>query len=156
MKAISPLIASVLLIAFTITIANIIANFYTGFLNTQQTSSGEKTAATLNCAYATIKINSASYNGTGSTLRMRLTNEDKSTQDLALTNITFSVIKQDGSSSVYAATCKCADESLSPGGTKFYSAQIAGGCNITSVFVSASCSNAMDSVYSTGIDFTGC
>lgn len=154
-KAISPLIATVLLIAFTITIANIIAVFYTGFLNSQQTSSSEKSKTTLNCAWSALKINSAAYNGTSGALRMRVTNEDKSTNDFALTNITFSVIKQD-SSAVYPATCNCADESLLPGDTKFYSAQVAGGCNITSIYVSANCQNAKDSITSSGIDFTNC
>ncbi len=156
MKAISPLIATVLLIAFTITIATLISNFYTGFLSAQQSSSSEKTTATLNCAYAILKINSASYNGTSAALRIRLTNEDKSTQDMALTNITFSVIKQDGTSAFYAAACGCADESLYPGETKFYAASITGGCNITSVFVTTSCASAKDSVSSAGMDFTGC
>ncbi len=156
-KAISPLIATVLLIAFTVTIATLVQNFNTGFISTQQTSTTDKATATLNCAYSKLKINSASYNSTSSILKIRMTNEDQSTQDSALTNITFSVIKQDGSSGIYGTTCNCADEALYPGDTKFYSnASVTGGCNITSVYVSSVCTNAKDSITSSGIDFSGC
>lgn len=156
-KGVSPLIATVLLIAFTITIAGLIMSFFLGFLGTQQTSTTEKSTTALNCAYGKLRINSASYNGTSAALKIRVTNEDQSTQDQSLRNITFSVITQDGSTNIYGATCNCQDQSLGPGETKFYSnASVTGGCNITAVYVSSSCSNAKDSIASSGIDFTGC
>lgn len=156
-KGISPLIATVLLIAFTITIAGLIMSFFLGFLGTQQTSTTEKSTIAMKCAYGKLKINSASYNGTSALLKIRITNEDQSTQDQSLNNITFSAITQDGSTNIYGATCNCADEALYPGETKFYSnSSVAGGCNITAVYVSSSCSNAKDSITSSSIDFSGC
>lgn len=156
-KAISPLIATVLLIAFTMTIAVIVQNFFTGFFSTQQSTTTDKATTTLNCAYAKLKINSMSYNGTSTTLKTRITNENQNSKDSALMNVTFSIIAQDGSSSVYGATCNCADESLYPGETKVYSnASVAGGCNITAVYVSSNCGYAKDTAASSAIDFSGC
>lgn len=156
-KAISPLIATVLLIAFTMTVAVLVQNFFTGFFSTQQSSTTEKATASLNCAYAKLKINSISYNGTSTMLKTRITNENQNSKDSALANITFSLIMRDGTSTSYGASCNCADESLYPGDTKVYSnASVTGGCNITAVYVSSSCSNAKDSVTSSGIDFSGC
>lgn len=156
-KAISPLIATVLLIAFTMTIAVLVQNFFTGFFSTQQSSTTDKATTTLNCAYAKIRINSISYNGTSTTLKTRITNENQNSKDSALANITFSLIMQDGSSSSYGASCNCADESLYPGDTKIYAnVSVAGGCNITAVYVSSSCANARDTATASGIDFSGC
>ncbi len=152
-KAISPLIATVLLIAFTMTIAGLILSFSTGFVGTQQASTSDKSAAALNCAYR-LRINSASYNGTSATLKIRVTNEDQSSP---ITNITFSVINQGGSSSVYNTAQGNGAGKLNPGETDFFSnASVPGGCNITAVYVSSSCPNARDSVSSSGIDFSGC
>lgn len=156
-KAISPLIATVLLIAFTMTIAVLIQNFFTGFFSAQQSSTTDKSTATLNCAYARLKINSISYNGTSTTLKTRITNENQNSKDGALANITFSVIMRDGSSNAYGASCNCADESLYPGDTKIYSnVSVAGGCNITSVYVSSNCPNARDTAAASDIGFSGC
>jgi len=156
-KAISPLIATVLLIAFTMTIAVLIQNFFTGFFSTQQSSTTEKSTATLNCAYAKLKINSISYNGTSTTLKARITNENQNSKDSALMNITFSIITQDGASSSYGASCNCADELLYPGDTKVYSnISVANGCNITSVYVSSNCANAKDTAAASDIGFSGC
>ncbi len=154
-KAISPLIATVLLIAFTITIASLISNFYTTFVSTQQASGTEKTMATLNCAYSKLKINSMSYNGTSNILKTRITNDGA--QDSALANITFSVIMRDGSSSIYNTASGGSDTILYTGETDYYSnASVIGGCNITAVYVSSDCPNAKESITSSGIDFTGC
>ncbi len=155
-KAISPLIATVLLIAFVITIAALIQNFNVSLVGSQLTSATGKSAAALDCAYSKIKIESASYNATSSLLKSRVTNNNQNSRDSALTNITFSAIMRDGSSGVFGTTCNCGDESLAPGETKFFSAAISGGCNITALYVSSSCSNAMDSVSSQSIDFSGC
>ncbi len=156
-KAISPLIATVLLIAFTITIAGMIMNFNSGFVGSQLTSTTDKSAATMKCAYGKLRINSMSFNGTSSMLKARISNEDQSTSDSPLTNITFSVITADGSTNIYGASCGCSDEALAPGDTKFYTnTSVTAGCNITAVYVSSSCTNARDSVAAAGIDFTGC
>jgi flagellin-like protein len=156
-KAISPLIATVLLIAFVITIAALIQNFNVGLVGSQLTSATDKSTTAINCAYGKIKIESASYNATASLLKLRVTNNNQNSRDSALTNITFSAIMNDGSSNVFATTCNCAGESLAPGETKFFSnGSVSGGCNITSLYVSSSCPNARDSIISSGIDFTGC
>ncbi len=156
-KAISPLIATVLLIAFTITIAGMIMSFNTGFVGNQLTSTTDKSTKAMNCAYGKLRINSMSFNGTSGALKARVTNEDQSTSDAPLTNITFSVITQDGSTSIYSASCSCSDEALASGDTKFYTnSSVTGGCNITAVYVSSSCTNAKDSITVSGIDFTGC
>jgi len=156
-KAISPLIATVLLIAFTMTIAVLVQNFFTGFFSAQQSSTTEKATATLNCAYAKLKINSISYNGTSAALKARITNENQNSKDSALANITFSVIMQDGSSSSYNTASGDSNPTLFPGETDFYfNTSVTGGCNITAVYVSSNCPNARDTATASGINFSGC
>jgi len=81
-KGLSPLIAAVILIAATMTIAGVIAFWTTGFVRTRLTEAETITGGT-ECFGAEFELHSGSYDG--STLRLILDN--KKSVDLYLTNI---------------------------------------------------------------------
>ncbi len=151
-KAISPLIATVLLIAFTITIATILASWMTGFTTTQTETAGGKAREEIACAYGSLAIKSMKYNNSENKLYGEIENE---MGDTDLSNITFSVILANSSSYGYSVTCNCDDETLHAAETKIYSnSSVADGCSIRKVIVSSNCRNAKDETDK--IDFYGC
>ena len=90
-KAISPLIAAVLLIAFTMAIAGILVSWMTGFTKTETNYVGDKADNQIVCTYAGLdaKKNDVSYNfsGSSSTVNVSVLNSG----DQALYNFTFLV-----------------------------------------------------------------
>jgi flagellin-like protein len=81
-KGISPLVATVILIAATMSIAGILAYWTTGFIKTRLTEAESITGGT-KCFGAEFELRSGSYDG--STLHLILDN--KKTVDLLLTNL---------------------------------------------------------------------
>jgi flagellin-like protein len=73
MKAVSPLVAAVLLIAVTMTIAGILAYWGAGFVR-MQTASWENSTVAGNCNFADFKIYSCRYNDTSSKITLNLEN----------------------------------------------------------------------------------
>lgn len=153
-KAISPLIASVLLIAFTITVATIIASWVTTFTTGQTELTEEKAKQRITCAFGSLNIEEAKYNNTETKLFLRIENTQG---DMDLSNITFNVIMKNASTFFYHTTCNCNDETLRSAEIKIYSnSSVADGCNIDMVRVSTNCPDAYDDVYSSQITFSGC
>jgi len=72
-KGISPLVASVLLIAATMSIAGILAYWASSFARTQ-TEAFQNQSITNECNYADFKIYSCKYNSTSHTISMTLEN----------------------------------------------------------------------------------
>jgi flagellin-like protein len=81
-KGISPLVASVLLIAATMSIAGILAYWASSFVS-KQTETFENQTVTSECNYADFKIYSCSYNSSSRRLIMILEN----TRDVTLKNL---------------------------------------------------------------------
>jgi flagellin-like protein len=81
-KGISPLVASVLLIAATMSIAGILAYWASSFVS-KQTETFENQTVTSECNYADFKIYSCSYNSSSRRLTMILEN----TRDVTLKNL---------------------------------------------------------------------
>ncbi len=77
-KAISPLIAAVLLIAFTMAVAGILVSWMTGFTKTETTYVGDKSDNQIVCTYALMDATKSdvSYNfsGTSSTINVTVLN----------------------------------------------------------------------------------
>ncbi len=153
-KGISPLIATVLLIAFTITIATLLASWMTGFTTTQTETTGTTADAEIKCAYGSITIKSMKYNNSDTKLYAEIENN---AGDVDLSNITFSIILANSSTYTYSTTCNCNDETLRAAETKIYSnSSVVGGCNIDKVYVTSNCRNAYDVINSNKIDFYNC
>ncbi len=60
-KGLSPLIATVLLIAFTVAVAGIVSAWITGFTKTSTTTVGDTATTELICSYGHISLSSMSY-----------------------------------------------------------------------------------------------
>lgn len=153
-KAISPLIATVLLIAFTMTVATILANWVTTFTKGQTEEVGEKSTVRIKCSFGSLDIDTAKYNNTNTRLVVVLKNM---AGDTDLQNVTFNIILQNSSSYTYPASCNCGDEILYRGETKAYSnSSIQEGCNIAKLVVTTNCADAKDEISSSKIDFSAC
>jgi flagellin-like protein len=85
-KAISPLVATVLLIAITMTLAGIVAFWGSSFVRTSLPTENQ-TQTLQACTGGSIRLISSSYNSTSNTFSMTIYNDG--TQKLTLTNITF-------------------------------------------------------------------
>ena len=85
-KGISPLVATVLLIAVTMTLAGIIAFWGSSFVRTSLPTENQ-TQALQACTGGSIKLISSNYNSSANTLSLTIYNDG--VQKLTLTNITF-------------------------------------------------------------------
>jgi flagellin-like protein len=86
LKGISPLVATVLLIAITMTLAGIVAFWGSSFVRTSLPSENQ-TQTLQACTGGSIKLISSSYNSTTGIFSMTIYNDGP--QRLTLTNITF-------------------------------------------------------------------
>ena len=86
LKGISPLVATVLLIAITMTLAGIVAFWGSSFVRTTLPTENQ-TQTMQACVGGSIKLISQSYNSTTNALSLTFYNDG--TQKLTLTNITF-------------------------------------------------------------------
>lgn len=155
-KAISPLIATVILIAFTMTIGSILASWATSFMQGQTAATETKATARIKCAYGDLHIERAVYNHTATKLSVWVENQ-AGTQDTVLSNITFSAIMKNASTFVYAVACSCASLDLSPAETKVYfNSSITDGCNIDYLRVSSNCPDAYEQIAGAQIEMSGC
>lgn len=91
-KAISPLIATVLLIAFTMAVAAILTSWVTGFTKAQTGYVGEKAEKQIKCTYATFKVQKSDvvYNFSATTTKINVTVFNDGGEDLY--NFTFTMI----------------------------------------------------------------
>jgi len=85
-KGISPLVATVLLIAITMTLAGIVAFWGSSFVRTSLPSENQ-TQAIQACAGGSIKLISSNYNSSTNTLSLTIYNDG--VEKLIITNITF-------------------------------------------------------------------
>ncbi len=65
-KGLSPLIATVLLIAFTIAVAGLVSNFLIGFSETQTEETTDRASQDISCAYSGLFIREAEYTNANS------------------------------------------------------------------------------------------
>lgn len=118
MKAISPLIATVLLIAFTVAVGGILSLWLTTFTKSQTTIVGQRSETDLQCSYGAISISDLKYSSGGRTLSGRIEN----TRIISLGNITLQIIWANSSLTKYnlclvnnvANNCSSANLSLVP------------------------------------------
>lgn len=109
MKGVSPLIATVLLISFTMAIAIILSNWVLDYSKTQTATLGERGSKQIACSGAWLDGSDAIYNTTLKKLSIDVQNKG----NVALGNLKLIVIFTNGSSSIY--NIYPANLSLSPG-----------------------------------------
>jgi len=94
MKGINPLIATVLLIAFTVAIAGIVSIWATSFTSTSIKITENQSLQRLNCAYGSIALSDVNFCSTRNELSGRLTN----TGLIDLSEITLQQVYSNGTS----------------------------------------------------------
>lgn len=93
MKGISPLIATVLLIAFTVAVAGIVSLWVTSFAKTATQQTENKSLTQITCAYGAISLSDVNFCGTRGEVSGRLSNKGQ----IALNSIRVQVIYANGS-----------------------------------------------------------
>ncbi len=137
-KAISPLIASVLLIAFTMAIAAILTSWVTGFTKTQTGFVGEKAEKQVKCTYATFKVQKSDvvYNFSATTTKINVTVYNDGSEDLY--NFTFTMITDKNTNpKVYSyipTNQKTASDPLKPANTIVFNGNTTSGPISTETF----------------------
>jgi len=131
-KGISPLIAEVLLIGFTVTVASIVILWVTGFTRTSTKTISSQAETQLACTYGGIDFyGTVTYNSTSQTLFGYL----KNTGNVPLGNINFQIVYDNGT-----IDSRFLDVALIPTNiTSFYFTDISS--NIDLIHVSTNCTN---------------
>jgi flagellin-like protein len=106
MKGISPLVATVLLIAVTMTIAGMLAYWASSFVKTQ-TQQFENQTLTTECRFAEFRFYTCSYNSTSQTMSFILENF----RSVGLKNLVAYLVYQNGTIANYSLNADL------PGGT---------------------------------------
>lgn len=92
MKGVSPLIATILLIAFTISVAGIMSIWLTGFARTSSEIIGKESSTQLICSYGGIALSNLKFSNN------RLSGSVENTRTIALGNITIQILYTNASS----------------------------------------------------------
>ena len=149
MKGISPLIASVLLIAFTVAVAGILSTWITGFTR-QSTETVESESTTqLTCTYGGISLSGLKFNTTSNALTGQITN----TGTIGLGNIKLQVVYTNKTTmtsvlcQIRSSALNCSDTSTSnitmtPGQVLSFS--ITGSSSYEYIYATTNCSSVRD------------
>jgi flagellin-like protein len=119
MKGISPLIATVLLIAFTVAVAGMVSIWITGFTKTTTTITQTQSLQRINCTYGSIVLSDMNYCGSTAYLSGKISNNGL----IDLDGITLQEIYTNGSSPTQplclagsvVLNCTVANLTVSPG-----------------------------------------
>lgn len=149
-KGISPLIATVLLIAFTVAIGGLISVWLTSFTRTQTSAVGSQASTSITCSNGNIALSSVCYGN--SYLAALLTN----TGSISLGNLSLTITFQNATttqkiylqslgSSVNGTPSCCGNLSLGPSEITSFNVTI-GGSNYDTIRVVSNCSGVIASV----------
>ncbi len=141
MKGISPLIASVLLIAFTVSIATIILGWFSGFVKTTTENVSSSTEQTMGCSVAGISIEHIYLNVSGSNASVVV----KNTGYKDFSNVSALIVSKSG------ATCSGSINSLKKGmvGTLSFNCASITSCDVFDrAIVTTECGGVSDTVTS--------
>lgn len=144
MKGISPLIASVLLIAFTIAVAGILSGWFTSFTKTATETVGGEATERLACSYGGIAILNLKYG----TTTYNISGNIENTGDIDLGDIDIQIIYTNGSDLKHDTNYE-----LSPREIKIFNLS-AGTTNlndIDAIRVKTNCSQVYDTATSSDI-----
>lgn len=138
MKGVSPLIATILLIAFTLSVAGIVSIWLTGFARTSTETVGKESSTQLICSYGGIALSSLKFSNN------RLSGSIENTRTIILGNITIQVLYTNASSQTEKLYV-----SLTP--REKYSFNISISNNYDKIRVITNCSSVYDEVGSSEV-----
>jgi len=150
MKGVSPLIATVLLIAFTVAIGGLISVWLTGFTRTQTESVGSQASTSITCSNGGLSLFSVSY------CNPYLTGKITNTGTVSLGNISLTITFSNASTTqkrylqllgytVNLTSACCGNVSLYPSELISFNGTI-GGSNYDTIRVVSNCSGVVASV----------
>jgi len=154
-KGISPMVATVLLIAFTVAVAGIVSIWITGFTTTSTEGVGEHSEIELYCAYGGISVSSLSYCNSNSYLSGIVEN----TNLVDIGNITIQITFQNATQTQKIYLCKngsacmglgASNMSLTPRELATFNVTI-DGSNYDKIHVYTNCSNVYDDALSSDV-----
>lgn len=146
-KGISPLVATVLLIAFVVAVAGVIAAWSTTFAKEQTSLVGEQASLAVNCQYGKVNMKSLKFASASSTLGGIIENNGQ----ISLGSMSLSVVYQNSTSEAIklcnssgrAVSCSAANLSLSASDLMVFNVSV--GSNYDSIKLSTNCTSASDS-----------
>jgi len=151
MKGISPLIATVLLIAFTVATAGLLSSWLMSFTKTSSETVTQQSTTQLVCSYGGIGLSSLKYSNN------RMNGTIENTQTISLGNITVQIIYTNQSTITsklclvgsVANSCDVANISISPRESVSFS--IPASSAYQTIRVYTNCSNVYDSAASSDV-----
>jgi flagellin-like protein len=154
MKGISPLIATVLLIAFTVAVGGILSVWLTTFSRTSVDIIGSQSSTQLTCSYSGISLDTMKYSA-----GQYLSGNVRNTGLIGLGNFTLLVVWENAttlsnqlcSNSTSAFTCTTSNISMSTNDVKSFNISVGGGGNYQTVRLSTNCTNAFATASSSDI-----
>ena len=157
-KGISPMVATVLLIAFTVAVGGIVSIWITGFTTTSTESVSEQSETELYCAYGGISVSSLNYCSSNSYLSGVIEN----TNLVDIGNITLQIVFSNATQTQKIYLCQngssCASingstMALTPRELASFNVTI-GGSNYNKIHVYTNCSNVYDDATSSAVTTT--
>src|SRR3989304_1081203 len=151
-KGISPLVATVLLIAFTVAVGGLLSVWLTGF-STQTTDIIKQQSNTqLTCSYGGISVDTLKYSSAAGSLAGNVRN----TGLIGLGNFTLQVVWQNATifstqlctNTTSAYSCSISNMSLTASQLAAFNVTVGGGGNYQTIRVSTNCTNAFDTASS--------
>lgn len=144
MKGVSPLVATVLLIAFVVAVAGIIAAWANSFATSQTQLVGQQSTTSITCSYGHVAVQSLKFQSASTRLAGTIVN----TGTIALGNISVSVVYQNASSQNVnlctdpsgSASCGVANLSLAVSDQAAFNVTISGS-NYDSIKIKTNCSS---------------
>lgn len=159
MKGIDPLVATVLLIAFTVAVGGIISIWLTGFTQTQTAAVGSQASTSITCSNGGISLSSLGYCSSNGYLSGQISN----TGTISLGNLSITIIYSNSTTTqkfclnltgttVGALASPCTGNlTLAPSDLQTFNFTI-GGSNYGTIRVTSNCSGV---VYTCGLN-QGC
>jgi hypothetical protein len=150
MKGIETLIATVLLVAFTVTIAGIMINWVTTFTKSTTETTGSQSNTMIVCNYGSISLRNLKFNSSTSLLQGGIEN----TGVITLGNITIRVIYTNSSEQsvklclVGTQSIECSASNLTLSSREYSSFNISVSSNYDRIMVTTNCSSVYDDVTS--------
>jgi len=148
LKGISPLVATVLLIAFVVAVAGIIATWINGFARTQTQLVSDQSTLSITCSYGDVNMKNLVFQSAST----RLAGSVENNGQIALGNLTLNIIYQNATSQVInlctaavgAASCSVSNLTLTVAQQTAFNVTI-WGSNYDSVKMVTNCSTVSDS-----------
>jgi flagellin-like protein len=150
-KGISPIVATVLLIAFTVSVAGILSVWLTGFTQTTTETVSKKSSTELTCAYGGMSLSSLRFSSAAGRISANIENSGQ----ISIGSISFQVFYRNGSTPLSLPLCRegssifnCSIANLSLSPREMVSVNVSAGTgtytDIDIVRVYANCSNVFD------------